>query len=126
MNKQREVIYADRRKVLSEENLRPMIEEWVDEELQAMIATHLPGEDTANWDYEALLEDARAACCRCPRRSRSRSSRSAAARSRAADYLRTSPSELYDAREQQFGAERCGCSNGSGCSTSSISSGSST
>ena len=38
MNKQREVIYADRRKVLAEENLRPMIEDWVDEELQALVA----------------------------------------------------------------------------------------
>ena len=56
MNKQREVIYADRRKVLSEENLRPMIEEWAEEELQLMIATHLPGEDTSAWDYDALLE----------------------------------------------------------------------
>ena len=66
MNRQREVIYADRRKVLSEESLRPMIEDWTAEELQVQIATHLPGEDTSTWDYDALLESIHRAPAACP------------------------------------------------------------
>jgi preprotein translocase subunit SecA len=59
MNRQREVIYADRRRILSEENLRPMIEEWVAEEVAGLVAAYLPGEDTAAWDYEGLHAELR-------------------------------------------------------------------
>ena len=54
MNKQREVIYADRRKVLAEQNLRPMIEEWVQQELESLVATHLAPEQAELWDFDAL------------------------------------------------------------------------
>src|SRR5262249_25773958 len=59
MNRQREVIYNDRRKVLLDDNLRPMIEEWATEDVQALVDAYLPGEDTANWDYEGLLTEVR-------------------------------------------------------------------
>ncbi|MFN8521989.1 MAG: preprotein translocase subunit SecA [Chloroflexota bacterium] len=59
MNRQREVIYADRRKVLEEENLRPMIEEWIGEEIDRLIATHLPAEQPEQWDHAALLTSIR-------------------------------------------------------------------
>jgi preprotein translocase subunit SecA len=59
MNRQREVIYADRRKILSQENLRPMIEEWVAEEVAGLVAAYLPGEDTSAWDYEGLHAELR-------------------------------------------------------------------
>src|SRR4029078_1973956 len=54
MTRQREVIYADRRGILAQENLRPMIEEWVAEEVAGLVAAYLPGEDTSAWDYEGL------------------------------------------------------------------------
>ncbi len=54
MNRQREVIYADRRTVLAEANLRPMIQEWVGEELAALVAAHLDGEQPDSWDYDGL------------------------------------------------------------------------
>jgi preprotein translocase subunit SecA len=59
MNRQREVIYADRRRILSQENLRPMIEEWVAEEVAGLVAAYLPGEDTSAWDYEGLHAELR-------------------------------------------------------------------
>jgi preprotein translocase subunit SecA len=59
MNRQREVIYTDRRKILADENLRAMIEEWVAEELAGLVATFLPGEDTSAWDYEGLHAELR-------------------------------------------------------------------
>jgi preprotein translocase subunit SecA len=57
MNRQREVIYSDRRKILTQENLRPMIEEWVAEEIQGLVDAYLPGEDTSAWDYDGLLTE---------------------------------------------------------------------
>jgi preprotein translocase subunit SecA len=54
MNKQREVIYADRRKVLAEENLRPMIEDWIREEIESLIASHVAGENIDEWDFDGL------------------------------------------------------------------------
>ncbi|MGE3268194.1 MAG: preprotein translocase subunit SecA [Chloroflexota bacterium] len=59
MNRQREVIYTDRRQILTQESLRPMIESWVAEELQGLVDAYLPGEDTSTWDYEGLLAELR-------------------------------------------------------------------
>jgi preprotein translocase subunit SecA len=103
MNKQREVVYADRRKVLEQENLRPMIEEWIHEELATLVATHLPGEQTESWDYDALHAALRPflplpddvdpdALREYPR-------------DELADALGELAAEAYDARERRFGAE---------------------
>jgi preprotein translocase subunit SecA len=59
MNRQREVIYTDRRKVLLDDNLRPMIQEWTSEEIRSLIDAYLPGEDTATWDHEGLFNELR-------------------------------------------------------------------
>jgi len=40
--------------VLLDENLRPMIEEWAQEDFQSLVDGFLPGEDTSTWDYEGL------------------------------------------------------------------------
>ena len=40
MNKQREVIYSDRRRVLRDENLREMIEDWVAQEIEELVGTY--------------------------------------------------------------------------------------
>jgi preprotein translocase subunit SecA len=100
MNLQREVIYTDRRNVLSQESLRPMIEQWVAEEMQGLVDAYLPGEDTSAWDYDGLytelkklvplsevvtdeeLEDHR--------------------RDELVEYLGTVASDIYDHREKQF------------------------
>ncbi|HZU08165.1 MAG TPA: preprotein translocase subunit SecA [Chloroflexota bacterium] len=56
LNKQREVIYADRRKVLREENLREMIEGWVAQEIAEMVATYTATEAGEPWDPQPLLQ----------------------------------------------------------------------
>ena len=43
MNRQREVIYQDRKEILTNESLRPMIEEWVGIELQGLVDAYPPG-----------------------------------------------------------------------------------
>ncbi len=53
LNRQRDVVYGDRDRVLSEETLKPLIMEWVEETLVAMTDQALAG-DRREWDLEAL------------------------------------------------------------------------
>ncbi len=54
MNKQREVIYAQRKRILGEENLKPIILEMIDEEVQGMVEVYAPGPTAEEWDTEGL------------------------------------------------------------------------
>ncbi|HOO36679.1 MAG TPA: preprotein translocase subunit SecA [Deltaproteobacteria bacterium] len=55
MNKQREVIYTNRRKILSEENLRGFVEDMIDELLDEVIEVYVPGKaPVSEWDMEGL------------------------------------------------------------------------
>jgi preprotein translocase subunit SecA len=53
LNRQRDVIYGDRDRVLFEDNLKPLIMEWVEETLVQMTDEALSG-DRHSWDLEAL------------------------------------------------------------------------
>ncbi len=55
LNKQRDVVYGDRDRVLSEENLKPLIMEWVEETLVAMTSVSLGG-DRRDWDLTTLRQ----------------------------------------------------------------------
>src|SRR5437870_5960696 len=55
LNRQRDVIYGDRDRVLFEENLKPLIMEWVEETLVALTEDALGG-DRREWDLEALRQ----------------------------------------------------------------------
>ncbi|MFN0071687.1 MAG: preprotein translocase subunit SecA [Chloroflexota bacterium] len=57
LNKQREVIYADRRRVLEEDAHRPMLMEWLQEELVDLIASHTAAERVEDWDLEGLIRE---------------------------------------------------------------------
>ena len=103
MNKQREVIYADRRKVLAEENLRPMIEEWVGEELASLVATHLAGDQPDSWEYDALYAALRQ-LLPLPE-SLTVDDLKAYGRDELIEALTTLAEEAYDERERRFGAE---------------------
>ncbi len=54
VNKQREVIYAQRREVLSADDLRAQVLRMVREEISRVVATHTPGLDPDDWDLRAL------------------------------------------------------------------------
>ncbi len=54
INKQRETIYAERDKVLHNEDLTETVRTFVAEEIDAVVDTHLVGEDTSEWDIEGL------------------------------------------------------------------------
>ena len=53
LNRQRDVVYGDRDRVLSEDNLKTLIMEWVEETLVAHTGTTLGG-DRRDWDLPAL------------------------------------------------------------------------
>jgi preprotein translocase subunit SecA len=55
LNRQRDVIYSDRDRVLFEENLKPLIMEWVEETLVQLTDDALGG-DRRDWDVETLRQ----------------------------------------------------------------------
>ncbi len=57
INKQRELIYGERRKILSGANLKANILPMVKEELQGIVATHIADEPSADWNLESLIAD---------------------------------------------------------------------
>ena len=54
MNKQREVIYAERDKVLRNENLTDTVRRFLDDEIDVVVDQHLSGEDPEAWNLDAL------------------------------------------------------------------------
>ncbi|HEY1291857.1 MAG TPA: preprotein translocase subunit SecA [Chloroflexota bacterium] len=55
LNRQRDVIYGDRDRVLFEENLKPLIMEWVEETLVQLTDEALAG-DRRDWDTDTLRQ----------------------------------------------------------------------
>ena len=54
INKQRETIYAERDKVLRNEDLTATVQAFLDEEIDAIVERHLAGDDPGAWDMDAL------------------------------------------------------------------------
>ena len=54
INKQRETIYAERDKVLHNEDLTETVQAFLDEEVDALVDTHLVGDDANEWNLEGL------------------------------------------------------------------------
>jgi preprotein translocase subunit SecA len=59
VNKQREVIYAQRREVLSAADLRDQVLRMVGEEIDGLVAAHTPGPDPDDWDLRGLRDELR-------------------------------------------------------------------
>ena len=56
INKQRETIYAERDKVLKNEDLTDTVRAFLDEEIDSLVDSHLAGEDPDAWDVEGLSQ----------------------------------------------------------------------
>jgi preprotein translocase subunit SecA len=54
VNKQREIIYAQRRQILTRATMRPTVQAMVDEELGELVKTFTTGSDPREWDLDAL------------------------------------------------------------------------
>jgi preprotein translocase subunit SecA len=59
VNKQREVIYAQRREVLEASDLREQVLRMVRDEIDAVVAAHMPGPDPDDWDLRGLHSELR-------------------------------------------------------------------
>ena len=59
INKQREVIYGQRRKILSTNSLKPLVLDMVHDELHSMVATYLAGNYRDAWDLAGLANAVR-------------------------------------------------------------------
>ncbi len=57
VNKHRELIYGERKKILSGTDLKANILSMVKEEIQTMVAAHISGERGIDWDLEGLIAD---------------------------------------------------------------------
>src|SRR5262249_33060044 len=60
MNKQREVIYAERNKILAGADLRGNIRDMIERELRGLVRTYLPDRHGDNWDVEGFVKAAEA------------------------------------------------------------------
>ena len=59
MNQQRAVIYAQRRRILEETDVHPIVEQMVEDVVKALVGTHCPDNaDPEDWDRPALLQAA--------------------------------------------------------------------
>jgi len=55
MNKQREVVYTERRRILSEDSLKDTVLDMVDDVVAGMVAEHIPSKGTvSDWDMDGL------------------------------------------------------------------------
>ena len=54
INRQRETIYAERDKVLRNEDLTETVRTFLDEDIRALVADHLSGDTPGDWGMEAL------------------------------------------------------------------------
>lgn len=59
INKQREVIYGQRRKILQSTQLKPLVHTMVEEELSSLVNTYLAGNYREEWDFTALANEVR-------------------------------------------------------------------
>jgi preprotein translocase subunit SecA len=56
INKQRETIYAERDKVLHNEDLTETVRTFLEDEIEALVQAHTAGEDPDQWDLEGLAK----------------------------------------------------------------------
>ena len=103
MNKQREVIYGERTKVLKSESLRPIIMEMVEKHISELVDVHLPGDHADDWDLAGLLNAMKPILPLPPDLTVSSLSRLSKAEVRGG--LLDLAEQAYDEKERQLGSE---------------------
>ena len=101
MNKQREVIYSQRKRILGEENLKPIIWEMVDEEVRGLVDDYAPGPTAEEWDTEGL---ARSLLQLLPNIVVSAEDLGNLSRQELVDATLQLAQDAYDAKEEELGA----------------------
>ncbi len=103
VNKHREVIYGERRKILEGADVKANILDLVEKDLDVLVDTHLVGEDLESWNVEALLTGLRG-IFPLPR-DMTEESISRLSKQEARSAVQTYARKLYEQREEEVGAE---------------------
>ena len=103
VNKQRAIIYSERHKVLSDEELKSVILKMADEVVDELVATHTVGNDPADWDLDTLSNSI-AALMPTPD-DFSPDSLAPLSRDELTDYLKSVANWAYETREVELGAD---------------------
>jgi preprotein translocase subunit SecA len=104
INKQRETIYAERDKVLRNEDLTATVRGFLDEEIEALVDEHLVGEHVDDWDFEGLAK-ALAALGLEGRDVTARGLEEIGVREDITEALHETVDKALEDREKQYGAE---------------------
>ncbi len=103
VNRHREVIYGERKKILSGADLKVNILSMVREEIQSMIAAHIGEGHGIDWDLEALLADVATIFPLPPTANADTLSQMKS--KQIEDNLTETAETLYDQREKEFGSD---------------------
>ncbi len=104
INKQRETIYAERDKVLKNEDLTETVRAFLDEEIDTLVEGHLAGEDPDAWDIDGLSAALTAMGLGGPETS-VETLWDQGGRDAIGDYVRELADDRLDAREAEVGEE---------------------
>jgi len=102
INKHREVIYNERRKILSGADIKANIQSLIAEEIRRLVDSHLAADLPEYWDLEGLASDVGDIM---PLPSNFASSLSQMGRDEIADKLLEHANSLYEQKERELGAE---------------------
>jgi preprotein translocase subunit SecA len=103
MNTQRDVIYSERNKILEGADLKANILEMMQDEIDALVETHLPERQEEHWDIETLLAEV-GAIVRLPSEFMPRAFASLS-RDEIREKLLSFAEETYERKEQEAGAD---------------------
>ncbi len=104
INKQRETIYAERDKVLKNEDLTETVRAFLDEEIDTLVEGHLAGDDADAWDVDGLSAALTAMGLGGPETSVD-TLWDQGGRDAIADYVRELADDRLDTRESEVGEE---------------------
>ena len=105
INRQRETIYAERDKVLRNEDLTETVSQFLDQEVEAMGDTYLSGMSPSDWNLEGLSAALRAMGLEGPDTSEEALDEAAATREALLGYIRDLAEAQLEARVQEHGEE---------------------
>jgi preprotein translocase subunit SecA len=105
INKQRETIYAERDKVLRNEDLTETVRDFLDQEVEAMGDTYLASESVSEWNVEGLSAALRAMGVESDDASEEALDEAAHSRETLMDHVRTLVDERLETQQKQYGDE---------------------
>ncbi|MGH7686963.1 MAG: preprotein translocase subunit SecA, partial [Candidatus Dormibacteria bacterium] len=105
MNKQREIIYGERRKILEGTDTRANFLGMVEHVMSAEVPLYCDGRNREAWDYDGLWERARQFAAALPPLSEVNTESLGSSADEVAETIVSESTALYEEKEQQYGGE---------------------